>query len=238
MGRKPVRLLERPWSSKDKIWKEFDMEKNIDDLLGRISPDLVANYERKNLDGLTLEGVNNKYKTVEGGEVRNLNDRWFKLLMWVSAISGVAALTISLVFKLPNYSIVPMLVLWGPAFLYFMIFVRRKIKSGEETISRCGGIISSFRSSVTGIQYGHDEHTQTTEKSIRKALVLRAMDILRTQELFDEACLKDGKDIDEILRLGKQVKLHKQELDVASVCAGKFSLCYDNMDLFADAKKY
>ncbi len=213
------------------------MKEDIDDLLdGRICSKLLASYEVINLGGLTLKVVNDEYKTVTM-DPNDLILKWAKLMIWSIVVTVVSIIIIGIVHRDLYYMMIPVFVIFVPVNVYCIVFVRRKVCKDKEILSRCGEILDNFRTSASGLYSYQYNHMNLTAEFMYKILVERTEDILKRQELFDEACLKGREDIDHIVNIGRHINHLRRDLDEMSGYAQSFGVYFHNRDLFTAAEK-
>lgn len=206
------------------------MEKNIDDLLKNVDGKLIANYESKHLNGVTLKLLNEEYATVkEDPDV--ILTKAVKLLLLCIAISGLW-LFASLLLEIPWYiGYSPIVLLVIPVCFYMTVPLKNRINM----VARCEPTLRDFRKAVAGLNPLGLPVQKYTETSVKNTLVYLAESILDAEDKFTAVCTKEKRQVDDILLLGNFLKRRQSDFLETLDHAKKFGLKFKSSDLFSDA---
>lgn len=219
--------------------KEYKMnEIVIDDLLPKVSKELVAKYEVRFLfwTGKSLSDVNEEYRAVTQQKSMGIIDGGF-------LVAGSGLVGLVLYFYLRNWAGVPyvtalisMLAISYPSVLYLMFLVHKESKK-EKILNRCEPILWDFRESVEALKpTWNDGPRECTEESIRQTAVGFAVRLLDAQKRFKKVRMSENAATWDVLHQGNWEEKCQEEFEKMLQAGEKFGLTFKNAELFRVAK--
>lgn len=207
---------------------------NMNDLLARVSPALLAGYEAKNLpEGRTLKGVNEEQRMLGRKGLTSL----FFAFSWL--VVGFVLFSVLLdqsvgarpITEKEHLAITALrAIALGAPFFFFLSRVFRWDNLQTEN----GLILKAFREAVEQLRPVGTFETYT-ESSVRGVLVLLAIKLLGAEEATMEI-RRDEKIATEWLARYCSFELqHREEFEQMLKTAEKFGLTFDKADLFKAA---
>ena len=239
--RKFVKMSARLWVLK-KALEYIHMTtktKPIDDLLVKVSPDLVEKYEKINLpEGQTLRQVNEEYLGMKDRGVLPFRVLTSILIMMIVGI--VSTFVLEGVFGTPKtISWVTML----PALVLIVLFlgpIRGKAIRENERLKVLVPILKEFREVVEALDNPvcHSEGILSVE-FIRNVLIIYAVKLLESERAFDNVRFLPERRPIEIMLCGDSYQKYQEHLRGAFMVASKkFGLEFSRSDIFGEATNY
>lgn len=216
------------------------MDKNgIDNLLQIVSPELLAGYEAKNLDGKTLRGVYEEYKVVSAKRKKIIIAKFGAGLsiLWIFVI---AFLAVFMPYKGVSLTLTGMTVV--VAFSAWTFLLGRSLNTAwgyNRTIAQCEEVLESFRQSVEALDSRWEMASfGYTPSNIKKWLVGHAMRLINAEKQFLEARFDKSVPAEYAFHFYSTEVNSRGLFEKALTAAEKFGLTFKNPDLFRDAEKY
>lgn len=216
----------------------------IDDLLPKVSKELVDAYQSRNLDGKTLSAVNEEYKASAQQNGMSPMD----LLWLVVSSSFIGAMLFGYLYfwtDVPGTTaFLADIAISAPAFLYVIFPVRWKFENDRATQYRCEPILRDFRKAVEALNplasIEIEDTVGYTDILVHNTLIHLTAALLRAEGIFRRMC-EIGGSTDNIVAYGiAEQKCRKQRDDTLSACE-KFGIIYARADmdkLSRDAKRH
>jgi hypothetical protein len=203
--------------------------------MNSVSPEMVAAYERNNLEGVTLESVCAEYDSVKGDPKRSL-EKWNNFLNWNIVIIVFVFLSFGF------YGDTTLLVIAVIACMlpvgYFELFKKLQFKKDWDTITRCGAILSCFKKAVDELNPLKEVIAEYSTTSIRKVFVNLAASILDAEIRFDKARKLRERYTEHIVNRANLLLSRQENLEKSRrIAKDNFGIIFKSVDLFADAQK-
>jgi len=209
----------------------------IDDILKKIDPQLVANYERNVLpQGSSLIKMSKIYKDTDTEKSRKIT---FRSILFV-VILGALMLFFSGITN-NNGQIIPTFAYAGITLIVisfpFAFFCEWKINKKQRKIDDLYEVLMAFRDSVIKLNPSGDISLEYSEDTVRKESVFIAFSKICAENGFDKACSGGLNNKENIMSLGYQIDSRGREFDSLLVEAKKFGLAFNRRDIFKEAQK-
>lgn len=214
----------------------------IDDLLQAVSPELVAGYEAKNLDGKTLRGVHEEYKVVSTKRGKMIMAKpFFGILL--PFILVISLLVFGQIMVTKGAS--PFFAFASPviAFVAWMYFDYRALNTAwgyNKTIARSEEVFDAFWRAVKALDPKWHVGDVLTEENARKTLIGYALRLLDAEVRTKETRMKERVSTWELRDSANWEDKSRDEFEKMLSTAEKFGLVYakkDKDELFAEAQK-
>lgn len=209
----------------------------IDDLLKQVSPELLASYEKKNLAGATLMGVNEKHKLVslKWGKLARL---WVKVIVCMLITVGLS-LGMTLAGMLPFSVFGTQTVVFALILFLVIKHLTKKVDGFKETLAWCRPILENFRKSVGGLDpTWRSPDDRYSETSVRETLIGFAVRLLDAESKFKKERMLEDAATYSVLHYGNWEVKCRDELKNMLRAVEEFGLTFNKADLFRDAKKH
>lgn len=208
----------------------------IDDLLVRISPELVKLYEAKNNlpGGKTLKQVNEEYKAKDKKIMTSIHTRYFLLFMTVVII-------------LSNYSFnrenchfwFILLIVWMVLSSVIVFFMNKRDGKIEKENDVLIPILEKFRTTVNILDNPanriSDDHSVD---SIKEALILQTYWKLDYEIKFDKVRMNKERQTRLIIQCGNVLEEYQKDFESLSyIIEREFGLKFNKREIFAEAGK-
>ena len=211
----------------------------IDDLLAKVSLDLVEKYEKINLPpGPTLRVVNEEYKGMRNPSTFVLRVALAVFVLMLIGIDG--SIVLMLCGKQVPVCLTPTL----PAIALMVIVflpLKKRTEKDLERLQFLTSILEQFRGCVEILDYltSHVAVDKYTIESIREMFVRHAMKILDCKAAYDKLRVIESSPLRDVLLFGNSLNSLQEEFHAVSGAVEKsFGLKFSNDDIFAEAKRH
>ena len=211
-------------------------KEGIDSLLGRMSPELIAGYEKRNLPaGVTLEGTIEEHNlAVE--QIERITVQAFELwLMGILLIVAGAVVLWCLDVVSWFGAVLGAAVLLGIATGIFSLGEMRAKRFKKER-DHAEQIFTQFRRSVENLTPFGMFVGEYTQVSIRDVLVSLAVTLIVVKKKLEMECKSETRRPPVVMQLGNWEQLVRGQFEARWRAAIAFGLAFDKEELFRDAR--
>jgi hypothetical protein len=229
-GRKLVMTSARLWSHKTLEEGVFDMSTTeFDDQLKMVSPELVAAYEKKNLDGKTLATMLQELEMIGSdpsesvlGRIRNHIEWWVTLIF--------------LQVSLPYAELYVRAAVWVILLILTLFFIRHQ-DLRHSAYWRCQKTIERFQDALGVLNPKCISVTTYNESTTRDLLINLAQTILESESNLDVVRLREKRDVPALHKALRALSSSQELFHKAFVQAQDFGLMYAKETLFTAAAR-
>jgi hypothetical protein len=208
----------------------------IDDLLAKVSPELVQMYRAINIPGgPNLSELNEEYKGMKDPSTFVLH---VALAIFVLMLIGIAgSIVLMLCGKLVPVCLMPAL----PAIVLMVVVFFPLKKRTERDLKRLRfltSILEGFRNDMDALNCAGTMVDIFTVDSVRMMFVVKATEVLEAEAVYNKVCKSDKSTAEEVWISAARLISSRRELHLAiAIAEKKFGLKYNNSEIFTAAAK-
>lgn len=212
----------------------------IDDLLKVVSPELIAGWEAKNLDGKTLKEVNELYLSSSKDSMTIFRN--VMILGMFVAVSSSVAFIISLTVYLGEATwymqFAPFVAIFV-IFIWYVFYISKKETTKAENASKCRVILDDFRNAVEALSplETNSQVIEHTPDSVWGTLFSFAIQKIEAKNSFFKACKEENPSQDRIQKAIDREKDCLRLFNIVFARSEKFNLNFSKSRIFKAAQE-